>query len=141
MRQKTPDELLEEHRRHADKPRPYTPDHRNLLAENVPGPAPSPAGPPVSPRVRVGLVLLALAATGYGAYGVIVDDLFLPAKGRPGTHYHGAAAQLFFLMFLCFSGWLLAQGFARRGRPGTRRLGNWLLAATVLCMLAGIAVG
>ena len=135
-RKKTPEELLEEHRRYAGKPRPYTPGHPNLLADGLT----PPAAPPVKPRVSflagLGAVLLALLATGYGAYGVIIDDLYLPSKRGPGTHYHGVAAQLFFLMFLSLSGWLLVSAFARG-----KRLGNWLLAATVLCMLAGVAVG
>ncbi len=134
-REKTPEELLEEHRRYGPgRPRPYTPGHPDLLAEGQTPPAAPPARPRGSYLGRLGVVLLALLATGYGAYGVIVDDLYLPAKGRPGTHYHGIAAQLFFLMFLGLSGWLLASTFAP-----AKRLGGWLLAATVLCMLAAIA--
>ncbi len=32
----------------------------------------------------------------YGAYGIWIDDLFLPGKRGPGTHLHGVAAWLMF---------------------------------------------
>jgi hypothetical protein len=37
----------------------------------------------------------------YGTFGVIIDDLYIPGKRRPGTHFHGEPAWILYAAFLC----------------------------------------
>jgi hypothetical protein len=123
-------------------PRPYTPDHPNLLVQPpaaVPAPLRLFPGP-----VRLGLVLVALALAGYAGAGVLADDLVLPAKRAPATRYHGAAALLLAGMLGCWAAALAALAWSRVD-PLRRALSNGRLLA-VLCaggialMVAGLAV-
>ncbi|WP_181259432.1 hypothetical protein [Pseudoduganella armeniaca] len=123
-------------------PRPYTPDHPNLLVQPpaaVPAPLRLVPGP-----VRVVLVLVALALAGYGGAGVLADDLYLPAKRAPGTHYHGPAALLLAGMLGCWAAGLAALAWARFD-PVRRALSNGRLLALlctggIVLMAAGLAV-
>jgi hypothetical protein len=54
---------------------------------------------PAGERVWHGL--LSVLLTGYGAYGLWVDDLYLPGKRGPGIHLHGLAAWVMALAMLC----------------------------------------
>lgn len=123
-------------------PRPYTPGHPNLLAQQ-----PAAASAPVrlfSSPVRLVLVLAALALAGYGGAGVLSDDLYLPAKRAPGTHYHGPAALLLAGMLGCWAAGLAALAWARV-EPARRALSNGRLLAAlctggVILMVAGLVV-
>jgi len=95
-------------------PRPYTPDHPNLLAQGLPRPAPRPE-PFMTGRPRLVLATVALLALAYGLHGLVTDDLYLPRKHAPGTHYHGAGAALVFVVILGLSGCLLALAFGKTG--------------------------
>ena len=116
------------------KPRPYSPDHPDLLAQGLPRPAPCPE--PVAFMTgwpRLALVLVALLALAYGVHGLVSDDLYLPRKHGPGTHYHGAGAALVFTVILALSGCLLALAF---GKTGLDR--GWRKAEIVAgCLFAG----
>lgn len=37
----------------------------------------------------------------YGTYGVIIDDLYMPGKRRPGIHFHGEPAWILYGAILC----------------------------------------
>lgn len=37
----------------------------------------------------------------YGTFGIIIDDIYLPSKRRPGTHFHGEAAWILYAAILC----------------------------------------
>jgi hypothetical protein len=37
----------------------------------------------------------------YGTFGIIIDDLYIPGKRRPGIHFHGEPAWILYLAFLC----------------------------------------
>lgn len=37
----------------------------------------------------------------YGTFGVIIDDLYIPGKRRPGVHFHGEPAWIMYGAFLC----------------------------------------
>ncbi|AXA90723.1 hypothetical protein [Massilia sp. YMA4] len=121
-------------------PHPYTPGHPDLLA---PPPAAAPAAVPLVPGlVRLLLVLVALALAGYGAAGVLADDLYLPAKRAPGTHYLGPAALLLAGMLGCWAAGLAALAWARFD-PVRRALSNGRLLATlctggIVLMVAGL---
>lgn len=53
--------------------------------------------------------LLALALLAYGAYGLLVDDLYLPGRrSRPGVHLHGTPAWIMYGAFICAAAVLLA---------------------------------
>lgn len=86
------------------KPKPYTPGHKNYLdPEYLPmGPNRIPLGE------RVINTILALFILGYGAYGVIVDDLFLPGRRTAGMHLHGMPAVTMFMAMCCAAAMLLA---------------------------------
>lgn len=116
------------------RPRPYTQDHPDLLAQGLPRPAPrlEPAAF-MTGWPRLALVLVALLALAYGLHGLVTDDLYLPRKHAPGTHYHGAGAALVFTVILGLSGCLLALAF---GKTGLDR--GWSKAQIVAgCLFAG----
>jgi hypothetical protein len=75
-------------------------------------PLPDPAkwtGPnriPVSTRLIN--VVASAALLGYGTYGLYIDDIFIPAKGRGGAHLSGVSAWLMYAAFLCAIASLLA---------------------------------
>lgn len=126
------------------KPRPYTPDHPNLLAEGLPRNRIEDI-PVVSGLSKCMLVFVAILAALYGAHGLATDDLFLPGKYFLGKHYHGAAAWLIFGMIMSFSGSLIAVAFARYD-GGQRRTTNIVLCKALLTilislMLAGLTFG
>jgi hypothetical protein len=140
---KTYSEVMAERERYPmGKPRPYTPDHPNLLPEGLPKTQienPSPSG-----WFRLCLVLLAVLAAGYGIHGLLVDDLYLPGKRSRGRHYHGIAAGLIFMMIASLSIWLIAKAFEKFNpvlkQPTNKRLQTGLLTSAVIFMLAGIIV-
>jgi heme/copper-type cytochrome/quinol oxidase subunit 3 len=102
------EEILREREQYPiGSPRPYTPDHPNLLASGLAG-RPVENVPLCSGLSKTLLIALAILAALYGAYGIVTDDLFLPEKRSPGKHFHGVAAWLIFCMILCFSGSLYA---------------------------------
>jgi hypothetical protein len=71
--------------------------------------SPEPYEPNVIPLItRIFYVAAALAVFAYGAYGVVVDDLFLPAKRSDGMHLHGVAAWLAFAAIACMAANLLS---------------------------------
>lgn len=37
----------------------------------------------------------------YGTFGVIIDDVYIPGKRSPGTHFHGEPAWIIYGAFLC----------------------------------------
>jgi hypothetical protein len=37
----------------------------------------------------------------YATFGVIIDDLHIPGKRRPGFHFHGVPAWIMYGAFLC----------------------------------------
>lgn len=58
---------------------------------------------------RVMNTLLALALLAYGAYGLFVDDLYLPGRrSRSGVHLHGTPAWIMYGAFICAAAVLLA---------------------------------
>jgi NADPH-dependent 2,4-dienoyl-CoA reductase/sulfur reductase-like enzyme len=60
-------------------------------------PSPQPTTPnhiPESERWWNGF--LSLLLLGYGAYGLSVDDIYIPGKRGNGTHFHGIAACIVF---------------------------------------------
>ncbi len=64
-----------------------------------------PEQPPHTPNhiplhLRVFYVLLSGALLAYGAYGLWVDDLFMPGKRRGGIHLHGPEAWLMYFAFV-----------------------------------------
>lgn len=44
----------------------------------------------------------------YGTVGVIIDDLYIPGKRRPGIHFHGEPAWIMYGAFLCATANLLS---------------------------------
>lgn len=36
----------------------------------------------------------------YGTFGVLIDDLYIPGKRGPGTHFHGEPAWILYAAFL-----------------------------------------
>ena len=110
---KTYDEVMAERERFPlGKPRPYTPDHPNLLAADL-APQERKALPLWPRSMRIGLSLLALCIAGYAINGVFVDDLYLPGKRSAGAHFHGVAAVLICLMLFSVAGCLVATTFSR----------------------------
>jgi len=116
------------------KPRPYSPDHPDLLARGLPRPAPrleSVANMSGGPRLA--LTLLALLLALYGLHGLIADGLYLPQKHGQGHHYQGAGAVLVCTVILCLSGALLALAFGK-----TRLDRRWKKHEIVLgCLCVG----
>lgn len=142
--QGTTDELLQQREQYPfGKPRPYSPDHPDLLADGLPPRSPPPT-PLCSGRSRAVLVCVAVLATGYGCHGVMTGSLYLPEEGGPGTHYHGVAALLLFGMILSFSACLVTVALARvdavRGRLTSQRLLSVLFGSGIVFMLAGMTV-
>ncbi|WP_211165833.1 hypothetical protein [Azoarcus sp. TTM-91] len=77
-----------------------------LLEGPVPEPAPQTAPGGYRPnhipaKTRVLNVLASLFLLGYGAVGLYMNDLFVPAKGGKGVHFHGSSAWLIFFAMLC----------------------------------------
>lgn len=50
----------------------------------------------IDSSTRIGNLFLSACLLGYGIYGVYVDDIYIPGKRSPGTHFHGEPA-----WFLC----------------------------------------
>lgn len=65
-------------------------------------------------------------------YGVLIDDLYLPAKRTPGTHYHGLGAMLMFGMLASFAIMLAASVWGKYER--VRKIAT---ALGILFMMAG----
>jgi hypothetical protein len=77
--------------------------------------------------------LHSIFATGilaYGAWGVWVDDLFLPGKRGPGIHLHGTPAWVMFGAMACASTLMVlvvVDHYDRRNNErGYKRAGEWL---------------
>ena len=141
---KTIAEVLQEREQYPfGKPRPYTPDHPNLLAEGLPKPQIENL-PLFSGFPKVCLVFLAIVAAAYGTHGLMTDDLYLPAKRSPGTHYHGVAALLIFGMIISFSGCLITVAVSEvdavRRQITNKVLLTCLFISVIVFMLAGIAM-
>ena len=144
MPQRSYDEVIAEREQYPfGKPRPYSPNHPNLLTEGLITRR-AEYVPLVSGIWRVLLVLIALLALAYGIHGVVTDDLYLPGKRSPGTHYQGMAAWLIFGMILSFSSALIAWAFAKmdtlQHKVDNQFLLTCLCVSAILFMLAGIAV-
>lgn len=142
--EKTTAELLQEREDYPfGKPRPYTSNHVNHLLGGLPGPKIEDI-PLFSGTGKFMLILLAVLAGLYGAYGLAIDDLFLPVKHSPGVHYHGIAAWLNFGMILSFSGYLVTMAVskydvAQRRMKNKNLLTIWLVS--LICfMLAGMLI-
>jgi hypothetical protein len=78
---------------------------------------------------------------GYGAYGLVVNDIYLPGNRSPGRHFHGASALMMFMM-LASLGVLIITISTSSYDPIRKRMTNGLLysllIAAVMCfMLAG----
>lgn len=75
-------------------------------------PLPDPAKWTEPNRIPVGTRLMNVAASavllGYGTYGLYVDDIVLPVKGRDGLHLTGASAWFMYAAILCAVANLLA---------------------------------
>ena len=54
-------------------------------------------------QTRVVNILLSLFLLGYGGIGFYIDDIYIPGKGSPGTHYHGEPVWLLFASMLSAS--------------------------------------
>lgn len=140
---KTAAELLQERENYPfGKPRPYTPDHPNLLTDTLHAPRVDQVRL-LSNKARLILVLMAIAMAAYGLHGVLSDDLYFPAKRSAGTHYHGFCAWLMFGMITSVAGALITVAFCRfdvacRSITHKKPL-IFLSISALLCMLAAIA--
>ena len=123
------------------KPRPYSPDHPNLLLSEQ-APPPGAHQPLTSGWLRPSLIGLAVLLVTYGAYGLFVNDLYLPGKRSPGTHYHGVAAFLIFMMLVSLATWIITFALGRTDslgkQPANKRILKWLAGAGIVFMIAGI---
>lgn len=123
------------------KPRPYTPDHPNLLAEGLPVSRPE-NFPLMSGFARFVLICIALGIIVYGVNGLITDDLYLPGKRTLGRHYQGYSSWLMFGMLVSLAGGLLAFTFSEfdavRREIKNRTLLISVFISTVAFMLAGL---
>lgn len=54
-----------------------------------------------SVRERITNTLLATALLAYGAFGIYIDDLYIPGKQSRGVHLHGTSAWLMYAAFVC----------------------------------------
>ena len=71
---------------------------------------------PVARRIfRIAASILLIS---YGAYGVYVDDLYLPTKRSPGVHLHALSAWLMWGAFICAAAALLSLVLAHYDRRG-----------------------
>jgi hypothetical protein len=136
------DEILREREQHPfGSPRPYTPDHPNLLASGLAG-RPIENTPLCSGLAKTLLIALAILAALYGAHGIVTDDLFLPGKRSPGRHFHGIAAWLIFCMILCVSGSLYTIAVSEFDAMNRRIIKKKLLSAFtfgfIVFMIAGL---
>lgn len=52
-------------------------------------------------KERVGNVLLSLALFGYGTYGALHDDIYVPGKRSAGVHMHGTPMWVVYGAMLC----------------------------------------
>lgn len=59
-------------------------------------------------RHRVVYIILAIILLAYGTFGLYIDDIFLPGKRTPGTHYHGTAAVILYLAFVAVAANLIS---------------------------------
>lgn len=50
---------------------------------------------------RIMNIILSSVMFLYGTFGVIIDDLYIPGKRSPGTHFHGEPAWVLYGAFLC----------------------------------------
>jgi hypothetical protein len=50
---------------------------------------------------RIIYIILSSIMLAYGTFGVIIDDLYIPGKRRPGFHFHGVPAWIMYGAFLC----------------------------------------
>lgn len=53
-------------------------------------------------------IFIAIMLFIYGTVGVIIDDVFVPGRRRPGTHFHGDAAWAMYGVLLCWVSLLIA---------------------------------
>lgn len=45
-------------------------------------------------KTRVAYLIMSSLLFGYGTYGIVTDDIFIPGRRSDGAHYHGAPAWL-----------------------------------------------
>jgi hypothetical protein len=50
---------------------------------------------------RIIYIILSSIMLVYGTFGVIIGDLYIPGKRRPGFHFHGVPAWIMYGAFLC----------------------------------------
>jgi hypothetical protein len=141
---KSRDETLRDGEPHRyGQPRPYTPDHPNLLASGLAA-RPVENTPLCSGLARTLLIALAVLAAVYGAHGIVTDDLFLPGKRSPGKHFYGIAAWFMFCMILCVSGYLytfaVSEYDVMNRSITTKKLLSAFTVGFIVFMIAGFAV-
>jgi hypothetical protein len=88
------------------KPGPYQPGHKNYLAPDYDPMPHRPNRIPIYRRVHHSLIAIWLV--GYGAYGLKINDIWLPGKRTSGAHFHGPAALLVFIAMCCGAASLVA---------------------------------
>ncbi|MBV7534565.1 hypothetical protein KW842_02175 [Duganella sp. sic0402] len=143
--EKTTAELLQEREGYPfGKPRPYSPNHKNILAEGLAGPQIEDM-PLFSRKGKFILIFLAILLGLYCVLGLAIDDLFIPVKRSPGVHYRGIAAWLNFGMILSFSGCLITMAISKyevaQRRVSHKTLLKVLCVSLMCFMLAGIVMG
>lgn len=52
---------------------------------------------------RIKYVVLSSVLIAYGAFGIVIDDLYLPGKRGPGVHLHGVPAWVLYCAMLAAS--------------------------------------
>ncbi len=50
---------------------------------------------------RVINIILSAIIFGYGTYGVLTDDIYIPGRSAGGTHFHGEPTWILYGAFLC----------------------------------------
>jgi hypothetical protein len=46
-------------------------------------------------------IVLSSVLLAYGTWGICTDDLYIPGKRSPGTHFHGIPAWMLFSAMMC----------------------------------------
>ncbi|WP_370848775.1 hypothetical protein [Novimethylophilus kurashikiensis] len=57
----------------------------------------------IDPSTRTWNIFLSTCLLLYGTVGVYVDDIYIPGKRTPGTHFHGEPAWLLYAAMICAS--------------------------------------
>jgi len=128
------EEVIAEREKNAHKPKPYEVGHENHLEKVFPAPR-------VGERLRglrFFLVSLAVALLAYALYGVVTDDLILPAKGAAAKHLHGAGALTAALGIVLAAAALIARARELRTFPEARfrRFIRVTSVAAFVCLIA-----